>query len=890
MNKEPPTRALIHTRGTGDVRAQDPLALADAAHALVESDAARAAKMAERALEQARARREPEAEVAALHALGFARHELGDARAVRTLRTAVRIGDRHGLARRAALARRPLAIYLAYSGAIGPALDELEAACAALDGLELARSEVFRIAVLGIAGRAAPTLAACDRALEVLRQEGDTIWEARLLGNRGFLLAERGDADAAEPDLVRARELFASVGATAAALGAEYELARIALVRGDLPTCLARLDTIDAADVPALHKSALELLRAKALVAGRLMGEARHALDLAQAIWQRAGIEDPEGRLEVVALTLLAGDPVGAKALARRAQRSFAALGRYVYSARATGLWLAAAIAADALAPSAIRSGRRAAATLAAAGWRDEALRVRLLVARAAVGLGALGTARRELGSCARLRRRGPVADRVDVWHVEALLRRSAGDDAGAQRAARSALRLLDSYRAALGASDLRAGASSIGVELAQVGLRIALAGNSSRRMLEWAEMLRASALRLPPVLPPDSPELRDRATDLRRLTVELARTEHAGRSDRTLTAHQAALETSIRRLSRHVTASAAPAPGIASTKELAQALGSAALVEFVALDGNLIALSLVGERLQRHELGSVAAAQEDLDWLRFALARVTRRGQTPARRAVARAGAQASAQSLDQRLIAPLAPVIGQRELVLVPTGPLHELAWPMLPSLRGRPLVIAPSAASWMARQASPQRRRGKIVLVAGPRLRHACNEVAGVRDLYANPVVLTGKEARVGAVMRALDGAAIAHLACHGHYRSDSPLFSSLELADGPLNVYELQRLSRPPDLIVLSACDLAISDTRPGDELLGFAAALIGMGARTIIASLVPVPDAAARRLMIALHRDLTAGRSPAVALARAQQALRSAESALTGFVCLGTDRC
>ena len=94
--------------------------------------------------------------------------------------------------------------------------------------------------------------------------------------------------------------------------------------------------------------------------------------------------------------------------------------------------------------------------------------------------------------------------------------------------------------------------------------------------------------------------------------------------------------------------------------------------------------------------------------------------------------------------------------------------------------------------------------------------------------------------------------------GNFRADSPLFSSLELSDGPLNVYELQRLSRAPELIVLSGCDLAVSETRPGDELLGFAAALIGMGSRTVIASVVPVPDAATKRLMIALHELLRAG--------------------------------
>ena len=173
----------------GEVLEERPLGLADAAHALVEADPARAAAMAARALAAARAQRDPEAEVAALHALGFARHELGDARAVRTLRAAVRIGDRHGLARRAALARRPLAMCLAFRGEINSGLAEIDSACATLDGVESARSEVFRIIMLGLAGRAPPTLAASDRALQTLRREGDIIWEARLLGNRGIMLA-----------------------------------------------------------------------------------------------------------------------------------------------------------------------------------------------------------------------------------------------------------------------------------------------------------------------------------------------------------------------------------------------------------------------------------------------------------------------------------------------------------------------------------------------------------------------------------------------------------------------------------------------------------------------------------------------------------------------------
>lgn len=55
------------------------LELAQAAFELVEADASAAALLAERALRVARSRRHPEAEVAALHALSFAQHELGTA-------------------------------------------------------------------------------------------------------------------------------------------------------------------------------------------------------------------------------------------------------------------------------------------------------------------------------------------------------------------------------------------------------------------------------------------------------------------------------------------------------------------------------------------------------------------------------------------------------------------------------------------------------------------------------------------------------------------------------------------------------------------------------------------------------------------------------------------
>ena len=149
-----------------------------------------------------------------------------------------------------------------------------------------------------------------------------------------------------------------------------------------------------------------------------------------------------------------------------------------------------------------------------------------------------------------------------------------------------------------------------------------------------------------------------------------------------------------------------------------------------------------------------------------------------------------------------------------------------------------------------------------------------------------MLTGSAATVEATLAALDGARVAHIACHGRFRSDNPLFSALELADGPLTALDIQGLRRAPDVLVLSACDVALSERHPGDELLGLSAALLAAGTRTIVASVVPVPDAATRRLMLAFHTHLRAGASPAAALAAAQAGLRGTKAALAGFVCLG----
>ena len=157
---------------------------------------------------------------------------------------------------------------------------------------------------------------------------------------------------------------------------------------------------------------------------------------------------------------------------------------------------------------------------------------------------------------------------------------------------------------------------------------------------------------------------------------------------------------------------------------------------------------------------------------------------------------------------------------------------------------------------------------VLVAGPGLRHALPEVSQIAAVYPGCRPLVAAAATVDATLRALDGAPLAHLAAHGHHDRENVLFSRLDLADGPLMAYDVQRLSRPPGHVVLSACDVGRTVVRPGDEILGFTAALLHLGTATVISSVSRVDDETALAIMTAYHRALSAGARPAEALALA----------------------
>ena len=156
-------------------------------------------------------------------------------------------------------------------------------------------------------------------------------------------------------------------------------------------------------------------------------------------------------------------------------------------------------------------------------------------------------------------------------------------------------------------------------------------------------------------------------------------------------------------------------------------------------------------------------------------------------------------------------------------------------------------------------------RTVLVAGPALESGGAEVPVLAERHPGAVLLDGPDATLAAVLEQLDGADLAHLATHGRFRADSPLFSALDLADGPLTVHDLERLRRAPYRVVLSACESGVLAPVGAQELLGLAAALFSVGTAGLVSSVGEVNDAATADLMVGLHDGLAAGRDPAAAL-------------------------
>jgi CHAT domain-containing protein len=155
----------------------------------------------------------------------------------------------------------------------------------------------------------------------------------------------------------------------------------------------------------------------------------------------------------------------------------------------------------------------------------------------------------------------------------------------------------------------------------------------------------------------------------------------------------------------------------------------------------------------------------------------------------------------------------------------------------------------------------------------LQHAEPEARAVAALFAQGDAATGALASLQTLRSQAGHADVLHLACHAVFRQDNPMFSALQLADGPLTAEQIEGLRLRAGLVVLSACESGLAGAQRGDELVGLVRAFTIAGAARVLATLWPVDDQVTARFMGDFYRALCAGGTPAAALHQAQRAVR-----------------
>ena len=235
--------------------------------------------------------------------------------------------------------------------------------------------------------------------------------------------------------------------------------------------------------------------------------------------------------------------------------------------------------------------------------------------------------------------------------------------------------------------------------------------------------------------------------------------------------------------------------------------------------------------------------------------------------------------QKLYDMLVRPLS-LAGAEHLLLVPDGLLHHLPLHALHDgerylLDDLPVSYAPSATVYCLGRGRETvwEERSLVLGVPDANAPRILDEVRAVADILPNSRLLVGAEATRESLEAHGEGCRFVHIATHGLYRRDNPMFSALKLGDARLSLLDLYDLSLSAELAVVSGCATGRGKVQGADELVGLTRGLLFAGARTVLATLWDVDDESTARFMRLFYSKMVAGKRPARALRRAALELR-----------------
>jgi len=306
-----------------------------------------------------------------------------------------------------------------------------------------------------------------------------------------------------------------------------------------------------------------------------------------------------------------------------------------------------------------------------------------------------------------------------------------------------------------------------------------------------------------------------------------------------------------------------------------------ATLVEYFSAGDRLVAAVITRKEIQILPVTLLSRVAHFLQLLRFQLSKFrmgneyVRRFEEPLLRAT-----HSHLESLYGELIAPLRPFFQGKHLIVVPHGPLHFLPFHALRNGEeylsdAFTVSYAPSSTvfCWCQEKPASASTSSLVFGIADERAPQILQEAQSVAALLPHSSLHVGDHATSSVLRKKGPQSGLLHLATHGVYRQDNPMFSGIRLGDGYLNLYDLYQMRLDAKLVTLSGCATGMNFVAAGDELLGLQRGLFCAGATTLLLSLWDVHDQSTSQLMQLFYREFLGTGNMAGALQHAMQELR-----------------
>lgn len=236
--------------------------------------------------------------------------------------------------------------------------------------------------------------------------------------------------------------------------------------------------------------------------------------------------------------------------------------------------------------------------------------------------------------------------------------------------------------------------------------------------------------------------------------------------------------------------------------------------------------------------------------------------------------------KALYDELLAPVRDRLDAAHLLFVPHGPLHYLPFHAL--FDGEKYLIdrytvsyAPSASIYKVCAEKQANTTGPSLIMGVPdeKAPSILDELRSLSGIMPHPNLYVGKAASEYVLKSAGPTSRFVHIATHGYFRQDSPMFSSIRLGNSYLSLYDLYQLRLPAELVTFSGCATGLNVVAAGDELIGLARGLFQAGAQSLLLSLWDVHDQSTAEFMKAFYSGIQTGQDKASAARSAMLVIR-----------------